>query len=476
MADDEKGLDPRSWQVARQQMHDLLDQCLDRMEHARSLPWRPLDDAAKAVLEAGLPAKGVGLDAVADVLVRDVMPYATGNTHPSFWGWVHGTGHTAGFMAEMVSAAMNANCGGRDHGAVYVERQVVAWCREVMGLPEGAVGLMVTGTSQATLLAFHAARMAALNDCPVEEAPALTAYALDGAHGCVGKALNIMGLGAAALRIVPAAAGSSPAARRFDAQALRAKIEGDIAEGRHPFLMVATAGSVNTGAFDDLEHAAELAGQYGLWLHVDAAFGAWTRIAQRPWLDLSNGIGQAHSVAFDFHKWLGVQYAAGMVMVRDQADLLHAYSGRGAYLEGQAEGLAGGEPWACDLGLDLSRGFAALKVWTTFQAYGLDRLGEVITMNCRQAARMARDVEANPEFRLVAEVVSNVCCFGMREDDDDWKIARIAVQLQLNGQAVFSTTTIDGRPALRAAITNHRTRDSDITAAVDAAAKLARSL
>jgi len=163
-------------------------------------------------------------------------------------------------------------------------------------------------------------------------------------------------------------------------------------------------------------------------------------------------------------------------MVRDQADLLRAYSGRGDYLEGQTEGLAGGEPWACDLGIDLSRGFLALKVWTTFQAYGAVRLGEMITMNCRQARTLAQTLSAHPEFRLAAPVVSNICCFGLQAREDDWKVARIAVRLQLEGQAVFSTTTIDGRPALRAAITNHRTRDSDITAAVHTAANLARSL
>ncbi|MGV6812182.1 MAG: pyridoxal phosphate-dependent decarboxylase family protein [Brevirhabdus sp.] len=476
MTQKEHGLDPEDWHATRQQMHRVLDACLDRMQDARALPWQPVGEAERAAFQGLAPSTGVGLNAVADRLMDDIMPFATGNTHPSFWGWVHGSGHAAGFMAEMVAAAMNANCGGRDHGAVYVERQVVDWCRNIMELPHGAGGLMVTGTSQATLLAFHAARVRALEGTALEVAPPLTAYALEGAHGCVTKALNIMGLGAGALRILPEAVGSEPEARAIDADALRRAVKQDREDGRLPFLLVATAGSVNTGTFDDLNAAARLAEELGLWLHVDAAFGAWTRLADTKWRGLSDGIGTATSIAFDFHKWLGVPYACGMLLVRDQGDLLRAYSGRGAYLEGQAEGLAGGEPWACDLGLDLSRGFTALKVWATIQAYGTDRLGEVVTMNCRQAAQMAEVVAASATFRMAAPVVSNICCFGMVDPVDDWKLAKVAVALQLEGQAVFSTTTIDARPALRAAITNHRTRRADITAAIRAAEEAAKAL
>lgn len=477
MTDQERGLDPEDWDETRRTLHAVLDRCIDRMEQARDLPWVPVGDGAKSEFSGAMaPVDGEDLMSLAHALEQDVMPLATGNTHPSFWGWVHGSGQAAAFMGDMVSAAMNANCGGRDHGGVYVERQVVEWCRTIMGLPAGAGGLMVGGTSQATLLAFHAARIAALGATGLAQAPEMVGYTLGGAHGCAGKALNIMGVGAGALRVVAQDAVSLPSARRFDADALRRAVQVDRDAGRHPFLMVATAGSVNTGTFDDLHQAADLAQELGLWLHVDGAFGAWTRLADAPWRSLSDGIDRAASVAFDFHKWLGVQYACAMVMVRDQGDLLRAYSGRGVYLEGQADGLAGGEPWACDLGLDLSRGLTALKVWTTFRAYGTARLGQAITMNCQQAALMAKQVARFAVFRMAAPVVSNICCFGMEDPAQDGLVAQVAVRLQLEGKAVFSTTTIDGRPALRAAITNHRTTSSDVTAAVTGAARVVEQL
>ena len=242
--------------------------------------------------------------------------------------------------------------------------------------------------------------------------------------------------------------------------------------------MVGTAGSVDLGDFDDLNAIADLCARDGLWFHVDGAFGAWARLAAAPWQDLVRGIERADSLAFDFHKWMYVQYGCGAVLVRDEALHRAAFAARPAYLAAQAKGLGGGEPWYCDYGTDLSRGFRALKVWSALRAHGAQALGHAITRNCRLAQRMAERVEATAGLELMMPVRLNVCCFravraGMGEAALDALNAEVAQRLQLSGVAVFSTTSIRGRTVLRAAIVNHRTGESDVDAAVTAAATAA---
>lgn len=463
-------LDPEDWQAFRQAAHDLLDRCITRMSEARGHPWHPVP----ADLPRRYALTGTGLDeaALARMLAEDVLPHGTGNTHPRFFGWVHGTGNAAGLLAEMVAATMNANLGGRDHGAVHVERAVIDWTRRVMGFPEGASGVLVTGTSQATVLALAAARVAALGlesrVAGTGGAP-LVGYAGAGVHNAARKAMELLGLGSAALRPVP----EGP--RGMDLPALRAAIAADRAAGLRPFAVIATAGSVDLGRFDELDALADLAAAEALWLHVDGAFGAWTRLADPPWRQLTDGIGRADSLACDFHKWMYVPYDCGIVLIRDAAAHRAAFAARPAYLAGQEAGLGGGEPWFCDYGIDLSRGNRALKAWATIACYGAERLGAAITGNCRLAAHMAACIAATPGLRLAAPVVSNLCVFtagaGLAPSAQSALNGRIAVALQLSGTAVFSTTVVDGVTCLRAAITNHRTRPEDVEAAIAAVAQ-----
>lgn len=471
--EDSGSLDPSDLAAFRQLAHQLLDGCLDHLQAARERPWRPLDEAAKAALAPSLPETGIGEAELTQELMTAVLPFGTGSTHPRFFGWVHGTGVTAGLLAEMVAATMNSNCGGRDHGAVYVERAVIDWTRQIFGFPEAAGGVLTTGTSQATVIALAAARIRALGPgiraSGIGEAPDIVAYCAEGAHQANHKALELMGHGSRALRQIPTAGPASG----LDLAELRRRIAEDRAAGRRPFCVIATAGSVDTGAFDDLSGLADLCQSEDLWLHVDGAFGCWARLADAPWRDLVKGIERADSLAFDFHKWMYVQYDCGAVLVRDTELLRAAFLTRPSYLASQDEGLGGGDPWFCDYGIDLSRGFRALKVWAAMRAYGIARLGEKITDNCRQAAHMGSLVEAAEELHLAAPVVLNVCCFrfapeGLNTQAQDSLNARLATRLQLEGKAVFSTTRLNGRVVLRAAIVNHRTSNDDIDITVAA--------
>lgn len=467
---DPEGLDPQDGPAFRARAHTLLDACLDHLDAARERPWQPVSDPVREALMPPLPHTGIGEEATARALAA-MLPHGTGNTHPGFFGWVQGTGTHMGLLGEMTAAAINANLGGRDHGAIYVERAVIGWAKQIFGFPDEASGVLTTGTSQATVIALSAARLAIagpeIRKHGIAGVPRLMAYCAAGAHNAMLKAVELLGHGSDSLRRIPLGTDGA-----MDLAALKAAIAADREAGHTPFAVIGTAGSVDTGAFDDLNALADIVAAERLWLHVDGAFGAWARIAGDPWQELTTGIERADSLAFDFHKWMYVQYDCGAVLIRDETIHRAAFAARPSYLEAQDAGLGGGEPWFCDYGIDLSRGFRALKVWSTLRAYGLDRLGDAIAANCRQAALMAALVEAAPELTLAAPVRLNLCCFrvirpDLAPEEADALHRRIAIHLQLDGTAVFSTTTLNGRTVLRAAIVNHRTRREDVERAVE---------
>ncbi|GHD32265.1 pyridoxal phosphate-dependent decarboxylase family protein [Halioglobus pacificus] len=465
-------LDPENWDDFRAQAHAMLDAALDHIAGARDKPWRPVPSdlgqryAIPEDADSGLPP-----EQLVEKIRRHVLPHHGGNTHPRFWGWVQGTGLASDVMAAIASTAINGNLGGRHHGANEMEREVIDWTRRVMGMPEGSSGVFVTGTSQATVLAFQAARVKAIKGLRTrgQAGVRLTAYAAAGVHNATKKALEALGIGSDNLRLVPLMDGKP------DPTALRDMLAKDRADGALPFLLIGTAGSVDVGAFDDLNTLADLAEAEQLWLHVDGAFGAWTRLADEPWRSLSDGIGRADSLALDFHKWMYVGYDCGLVLMRDEEAHRAAFAARPDYLQGADTGLAGGEPWFCDYGIDLSRGNRAIKVWCALQMYGQAAFAEAITDNCQRAAQLGELVQAEPAMALGAPVISNVCVFTARSDLDSnaqsTLNAHIAQTLQDSGTAVFSTTKIGGTTLLRAAITNHRTTADDVTAAIAAVAR-----
>lgn len=460
-------LDPADMGAFGAAFHDLLDACLARMGGARDLPWiAPPADMDKTVGLA-LDQSSTEIFDLFGQLTQNIMPYATGNTHPRFFGWVHGSGLPQAAAAELVAATMNANMGGRHQGGVAVEQAVIDWTRQVAGLPDTASGILTSGTSQATILALQTALVRAFPDVRttgIRALPAIRVYAATGSHSCVKKALEVMGHGARALRLVPVTD-----AGQMDLAALGVMVADDHRAGHHPLAVVGTAGSVNLGIFDPIRALADFCAAQNLWLHIDGAFGFWTRLAAAPWRDLSNGVDRADSIAADFHKWIGAPYDCGICLIRDRGAHLAAFRERPDYLK-PGDGLAGGDQWFCDYGLELSRGFRALKVWTTIKACGAAALGAAITDNCRQAALMADLVNASDVLTLAHPVVSNLCTFYPARGDAD----TIAATLQLSGAAVFSTTMVGGRSCLRAAIVNHRTTAADIRAAIAAVEQAVR--
>jgi glutamate/tyrosine decarboxylase-like PLP-dependent enzyme/glutathione synthase/RimK-type ligase-like ATP-grasp enzyme len=440
-------LDPEDWTDFRHQAHKMLDDMLAYLENIRE---RPVWQLPPPRVREEIPRGPAALKDVHDQFLTDILPYSSGNLHPGFMGWVQGGGTPVGMLADMLAAGMNANLGGRHHMPAEIERQVVSWMRQLFGFPESATGLFVTGTSMANLTAVVVARKS--------QAGQLTAYASTAVHGCIAKALDVTGIGRDSLRLIP-----TDDHHRIDISELEQAIEADRAVGLTPFLVVGTAGTVDIGAIDDLAALADVCHRHNVWFHVDGAYAALAILAP----DLAprlNGIERADSLAFDFHKWGQTTYSAGFLLVRH--GLLHraAFQHAAAYLTRATGGLAAGEDWPCDFGIDLSRSFQALKVWFTWKVFGTEALGAVISGTCRLAQYLKEQIQASSELELMASVQLNIVCFRFRAMGADRVNAHIVMALQEAGEVAPSTTTLNGHLVIRAAIVNHRTtcREMDL--------------
>ncbi|KAL3927159.1 MAG: hypothetical protein SGPRY_002954, partial [Prymnesium sp.] len=486
----EASLDPRgdhAWDELRESAHSLLDASLDHLvscSHGRV--WTPAPESLRSGLLSPLPRDPSPLSSVCKQM-RSFLPYGVGNTHPRFFGWVHGSGTPAGLLPELVAAAINANCGGRDHIGIHLERAVLGWARELAGFPAGCGALLTSGTSMATVIAIKAARDQRMGFEACREGGVcyaggggggggeggcrgggvegrLLGYIAEGGHSCAKRAFDLLGLGSSQLRAVPLTPDFG-----MDLLALRSLVTADRQAGGMPFALLGTAGSVNVGAIDPLNLLADFAEEQDLWFHVDGAIGCAALLSDvaRP---LLSGLSRANSLAFDFHKWLHVNYDCGCVLVRDADTQLRSFSERPDYLAPNARGLAAGSPWPVDYGPELSRGCRALKVWSHLKVHGTRRLGDAITTNLLHARHLANLVDSQPRLERLAPVKLQIVVFrycGSTGSGLDAINDAIVVQLQEQGTAAPSTTRISGKLAIRVNITNHRTRFEDLDFLID---------
>ncbi|MEJ2185217.1 MAG: aminotransferase class I/II-fold pyridoxal phosphate-dependent enzyme [Gemmatimonadota bacterium] len=473
----ESGLDPEDWEALRALGHRMVDDVIAYHRDVRKRPaWQPVPPAEREAFSGPLPEDGAGADAAYAEAVEHILPYPYGNIHPRHWGWVNGAGTTLGAFAEMMAAAMNPNCWGGEHAASYVEAQVVDWLKALVGFSPEASGVLLSGGSEANLVGLAAARdERARGDVAVEGLRGLDAdpvvYCSTETHNSVDKAISLLGLGAVGLQRIPV-----DDAWRIDVEALRSAIDDDLSEGRQPIAVVGNAGTVNTGAIDDLDGLADLCADYDLWLHVDGAFGALAALspALRP---LVKGMQRADSLAFDLHKWLQIPIEAACVLVRDPADHRRPFSPPASYLATFRRGIASGEHFFAPLGPQLTRGFRALKVWLALRAHGAGAYRRLVEQNVRQARRLEALVRARDELELLAGASLNVVCFryapaGMPEADADRINRELLQRVQESGVAAPSSTVVRTRFVLRCAFTNHRTRLEDLDLFVDTVVRL----
>jgi aromatic-L-amino-acid/L-tryptophan decarboxylase len=477
---EDSSLDPSNWSEFREQAHRMLDDLLDDTENIRKQPvWQVIPDEVRARFRQELPEQPTALAKVHEEFMNAILPYTARNAHPGFMGWVQGGGTPVGMLTEMLAAGLNANTGGRDQIPLDVERQVTDWMRNLFHFPAGASGLFVTGTSIANFIAVVVARDMRLGGevrrRGIQHHPLkLTAYASIAVHGSMGRALDFAGLGSESLRRIP-----TDPRHRIDLAALAQSIAADRAAGFTPFMVIGTAGTVNTGAIDDLSGIAELCAQQNLWFHVDGAIGALAVLSPELAPRLK-GIERADSLAFDFHKWGQVPYDAGFILVRDGGLHHQAFASSAAYLHREERGMSGGSPWPCDFGPDLSRGFRALKTWATLKVYGTQAIGAAISRSCELARYLESRIAAAPELELMASVELNIVCFRHRfaaaEERCNQLNRTIVIALHESGAVAPSTTVIGSSVVIRAAIVNHRTTRAEIDTLVTAVLAAGKAL
>ena len=447
--------------------HRMVDDAMDYLERVRERPvWTPVPEATKRALRAPLPREGMDPAAVYEEFRREILPHAMGSIHPRFWGWVIGTGTPLGALADMMAATMNPNVGGGDQGPNYVEIQVLEWLKEMLGYPAEASGILVSGGSMANLVGLAVARNAKapgdVAQTGLTAAPRpMTLYASTETHNSVAKAISLFGLGRDALREVPV-----DTAYRIDVAALQRAIAEDRAAGKQPFAVIGNAGTVNTAAIDPLEALADLCRAEDLWFHVDGAFGALA--AASPSLRAKvRGMERADSLAFDLHKWMHVNYEVGCALVRWPEKHRAAFVSPADYLAHLTRGLPAGPIWFSEYGVQLSRGFRALKVWMSLKEHGAAKYGRMVAQNCAQAGYLESRVAQEPELRLMAPVELNIVCFrfapsGMEDARADAVNEEILYGLQESGTAVPSSTLLQERFCIRVCLCNHRTRREDL--------------
>jgi aromatic-L-amino-acid decarboxylase len=478
--------DPRStWppEDIRRIAHRVADMVADYLEGVPRGPVFapvPVDHAARLAAEP-LPEEGASPDEILDRFAEAVAPYPFGNGHPRFWGWVNSPPAVMGVVAEMLAAAMNPSVAGGNHAAVHLERQVIRWFAGILGLPDTAMGLLVSGGSMANLTALAAARHARAGwDVRARGLQAgerrLAVYTSQEGHSCIRKAVELLGIGAESLRVIPVN-------ERFEMRvdALAEAIDRDIRDGLQPIAVAASAGTVNTGAIDDLAAIARVCRERGVWFHVDGAYGAAAIVSSRgrPRLE---ALALADSIALDPHKWLYVPVEAGLVIARDGAALRSAFSLVPPYLrtDGDPRGV-GGPPWFSEFGFQQSRGFRALKVWMTLKYYGTRGYARAIDHDLDLAAYLASRIEQSRDFELMAPPSLSIVCFRVKADHRNGDEGRtdelnktVLERLQLSGRAFVSSTVLNGRFVLRACVVNPLSSEADVDAMLDAVRDFAR--
>jgi aromatic-L-amino-acid/L-tryptophan decarboxylase len=478
----EETLDPKSWDELRQLGHRMVDDMFDYFGHLREMPvWQPMPAHVRARFKEPAPIEPEGSEQAYADFRNLVLPYVTGNAHPRFWGWVCGQGTGMAMLAEMLAAGVDSSVDGFDDAGSHVEAQVINWCATMLGYRPSASGILVSGCSMANLVGLAVAR----NSYPgldlkrggLSGSGPFVVYGSVEAHSSIQKAVQLLGLGTQAFRKTPVDAGY-----RVDLRAIESAMEEDRAAGKVPLCVVGTAGTVNTGAIDDLDGLADVAARQGVWFHVDGAFGACAALspALRPRL---KGLERADSLAFDMHKWMYFPYEAGCALVRSDAEHRAAFQYDAAYMAPAQGGLSAAVAQQfTEYGPQLSRGFRALKIWMGIKEQGIDKFRRLIEQNVAQAKYLASLIDADPDLELLAPVSLNVVCLryrgtgGTGDEELNTLNRELLIRIQESGVAVPSHTILDGRYALRLAITNHRSERADFDLFVREARRMGHEL
>ncbi|SDB31979.1 Glutamate or tyrosine decarboxylase [Flavobacteriaceae bacterium MAR_2010_188] len=479
---EEKTLDPQNWDETRATMHQMVDDAVDYMSGVRERPiWQEIPEDILETFQLPVPRNGEGLGSVYSEFKTHILPYPMGNTHPRFWAWYMGNGTTTGVMGDFWASVINCNMGGGNHAGHKIEEQVVDWLKEIVGFPKDAGGLLVSGGSMANYTALAVARNVKLNYDVRKEgirpniATKVRVYASSEIHSCNQKALELLGLGSDSLVKIKVNQDFT-----INLEALKEKIKEDRANGLLPICVIGTSGTVNTGAIDNLEELSKICIEEDLWFHIDGAIGAIAILSEKV-KPLLKGIDLADSVAIDLHKWMHMPFEAACILIKDKQSHKDTFSLIPEYLEKNTRGVASGDNWFSEYGLQLSRRFRALKIWMSLKVHGADLFGEMISKNVEQAHYLEGLVNKSAELEMVAPVGLDIVCFrfnpgNLNLDELNSINKEIKLQLEENAIAMPGYTTINGIYCIRVAICNHRSTFADFDDLVFHIKRLGREL
>jgi aromatic-L-amino-acid/L-tryptophan decarboxylase len=457
------------WRVAGY----VLGLAKDYLGELDSLPTFPPDVSGTELLQEfsePVPQQGEGEEALAALL--SVLRYSRPPS-PRFFGYVLGSGDPVGACADLLASVLNQNVTAWRSGpaAVTIERIVVGWLAEAIGC-RGFTGSLTGGGSSANTMALAMAREAQLPANDDGAQPAIV-YASEEVHMSIPKAVALLGLGRKNMRLIPTGEDF-----RIRPEELEKQIEEDERAGEKAIAVVASAGTVNTGAIDPLFEIADICRRHHLWLHVDGAYGALAAISEPEKL---RGISQADSLSLDPHKWLYQSLDCGCLLFRDPQHAQTAFAHSGDYARALShdpiEGFAFFEE-----SLELSRRFRALKIWLSLRYHGVNAFRDAIRADLDHAQQLAALIRGNDQLELLAPVELSAVCFRLRGWPTLAGVARVGNENEgalntLNqrilkrvierGRVYISNANIQGKLALRACFVNHRTTDDDVHAVVD---------
>jgi len=462
-------MDPEKF---RQLGHRLIDQIGNFLEGMNSRPVTPGESPAilKTLLgDRGLPETGESPDKILTEATELLFNHSLLNGHPKFFGYITSSPAPLGALADLLAGIVNPNVGANilSPMATQIERQTIRWLAEFIGVDISYGGILVSGGNMANFTAFLAAcKVKGVRSSKVPASPEweFTIYCPKTTHTWIEKAVVCFGPGAAALRWIDV-----NETNQINTHILEQTIREDISNNKKPIMVIGTAGDVSTGAVDDLKTLAIICKKYGLWFHVDGAYGmpAATVPSQSY---LFEGIREADSIAIDPHKWLYSPLEAGCVLVKDPNHLTETFSSHPAYYNFSVEDGPAGINFY-EYGLQNSRGFRALKVWASLQHLGRSGYEKLIEEDIRLSQRMFSLAMDHPQLEAVSQSLS-IATFRyiapvLNEERLNQLNERLLNTIQQKGEAFLSNAVIHGKFCLRACIVNFRTTEKDIEEVID---------